>query len=295
MKRVAYIGGQPIRGFNAVWGGSTATNYAFQTAFKKDNEYCIDLLPRERCANADVIRSFCKGADVVHLDDTRIAGIMYEARLQADVIGPITRSPVKNYYGWTCPYSAEWFYSARVIRLNYQEEHNDRDKVTLIVHGVDSERLQPTASGATVLWAGQQNRYAKNYPLWQETRAMLDYAITDTMTGYPVCDYWKALQSAAVYVCTSHYESFCSAAFEAMASGVPVVWRKRLQGGVHEAAGVRVEYTPHGFVNGIKHVLANLPRYRREAREYVENHCTLKHMRDSYAAVYREVLDAKKV
>ena len=300
MKRVAYIGGQKMPSVGRQWGGTLATNYCFQKAFENDPDWHIDLLARENIGSADDIKQFCVGADVVHLDDAGTCGTMYLAGLATpDVIGPITRSPVKNYKGWDCPYPEHWFYRARVIRLNYAEERACPERVTLILHGVNTELLQPVPNPKRklILWAGAAQRFAKNYELWQQiTSAPAPHGFEwCTLSSYRVCDYWDTLDHAAVLVNTSKYESFCCAAFEAMAKGVPVIWREGLQGaGVHEGAGLRVEYEPEAYREAIRYVLGNPSPHEISARMYVEGHCTLKHMRDSYAAVYEEVVRGLK-
>ena len=295
MKRVAYIGGQPIPSFDRVWGGSLATNYCFQKAFQDDHEYFLDILPRDEIRTAQDIMDFCDGADIVHLDDTGMCGLMFTAGLPTpDVIGPITRSPVKDYKGWECCYSEDWFYKATVIRLNYAEERMYPERVRLVTHGVDTKLLKPDTETPKkwILWAGARGRYAKNYGMWNEIRQRpapdgFEYM---TLSGYTVQEYWDILKETAVVVCTSRYESFCNCAFEAMACGVPVVWRDGLQGGLLEAAGVRVGYEPEFFNCGIRWVCNNLDHYSLKARKFVEDHNTLEHMRDSYASVYSDVL-----
>jgi glycosyltransferase involved in cell wall biosynthesis len=233
--------------------------------------------------------------------------MMYEAGMQPpDIIGPITRSPLKNYGGWKAPYTADWFYSARVIRLNYNEERKHKEKVTLIVHGVDTDVLQPyTRTNKTrILWAGQAGRPAKNHDLWleiQQQPAPVGYEY-HTLSKYAIQDYWRELSKAAVVVCTSLYESFCNAAFEALSCGVPVVWQKGLHGkrtrssvALWEDAGIRCEYTAEGFHDGIQQALAMNEQQRLGMRQYVLDHCSLRHMRDSYVKVFSEVLNAKKV
>lgn len=301
MKRIAYVGGHIPPKNNCVWGGTMATNNAYLKAFENDPEWKLDILTREKSiTSADNIRRFCQGADIVHLDDTGVCEVMYSAGMKApDVIGPITRSPIKNYKGWECPYPKEWFYKANVIRLNYQEERKAHHLVTLIVHGVDTERLIPSfdTSRTNILWAGQATRYAKNYQMWldiQDKSPPTGYCYK-TMSAYAVRDYWNALASTAVVVCTSRSESFCCAAFEAMSKGVPVVWRDKLQGdGVWEDAGIRCEYTPDGFHEGIHRAITLDSQGLKDTRKYVVDHCSLKHMRDSYAKVFQKVVNERQ-
>jgi hypothetical protein len=284
-----------------VWGGSIATNYAYQTAFANDPEWLIDLLPRPEIRNIRDIMNFCKGADLIHVDDTSICDMICKSQIpeiQPDVIGPITRSPVKNYKGWTCPYDANWFYNSVVIRLNYNEERKHKHLVRLIVHGVDTNKLtfEQGKPRTDILWAGQKARYAKNHELWEEIQSTpappgFNYK---TMSQYNVEDYWEALKTAAVVVCTSRYESFCNAAFEAMSCGVPVVWQRALQGpGFWEDAGIRCPYTAEGFVRGITQALEFSDDDRQATRQYVVDNCSLMHMRNSYVERFTEATSLK--
>lgn len=305
--RIAYVGGQVPPGFDSVWGGTPATNHAYIQAFRHDSNWQLDMLPRDHIRTTHDIKEFCQGADIIHLDDTSVCAMMYEAGITTpDVIGPITRSPLKTYGDWTAPYSADWFYQARVIRLNYNEERQHKEKVTLITHGVDTDRLIPdTITPKTgVLWAGQAARPAKNHDLWleiQQQQVPQGYEYR-TLSQYVIQDYWNELSSTAVVVCTSLYESFCNAAFEALACGVPVVWQKGLHGKrtrssmpLWEDAGIRCDYTVEGFHAGIEEALIMNTSQRMSMRQYVLDHCSLRHMRDSYVKVFNEVLYDKKV
>jgi hypothetical protein len=303
MIRVKYIGGA-YKGFGEKWGGTCATNYALVAALGLHPEFTLKARFRHQFASPGAIADFLADADLTHVDDTRIITAMFEAGFDPpDIIGPITRSPLKSYGGWKAPYTQEWFYRARIIRLNYAEERDNRDLVCLIRHGVDTVRLRPGKTGLRhfVLWAGDnKKRWAKNYPLMNEI--MQDFPLPPgyefkVLTDYRVQDYWELLDETAVLVNTSRYESFCCAAFEAMAKAVPVIWRQGLQGGVHEAAGVRVSYEAGAYREAILEALSgeNGRILGQAARQYCETHASLKAMGEDLAAVYREVLDKKKV
>jgi len=80
------------------------------------------------------------------------------------------------------------------------------------------------------------------------------------------------------------------------------VWQKGLHGKrtrssvpLWEDAGIRCEYTADGFHDGIKTALTMDEQQRMDMRQYVLDHCSLKHMRNSYVKVFTEVLDAKKI
>jgi glycosyltransferase involved in cell wall biosynthesis len=160
--------------------------------------------------------------------------------------------------------------------------------------------LRPSENGQRkyVLWAGSKDRPAKNYPLMEEVMQGFDLPAEyefKVLTGYPVQDYWDLLDKTAVVVNTSHYESFCCAAFEAMAKGVPVIWRQGLQGGVHEAAGVRVAYEAGAYREAILGVLSGQEHLNlgRASRQYCEMNASLAVMGEDLAAVYREVVESK--
>ena len=300
MKRIAYLGPTCSFSPDTVWGGYVTTTHAYLTAFANDPEWKIDPLPSKSMKSVDEINAFCRGADLVHLDHAPMCGMMFkDGAQQPDIIGPMIKSPIKNYTGWTCPYTPDWFYRARVIRLNYQEEHHRHDLVTLVVHGVPTDMLTPAntpqADRNLILWAGKKERFAKNYQLWEEVqKAPLENGYQyKTLLNYHVRDYWQALDTAAVVVVTSRYESFCSAAFQAMSKGVPVVWKKDLQGGPWEDAGIRCEYSAMGFRQGTQEALDGGISAGKDARQYVIDHCSLKHMRESYAKVFKEVLNEK--
>jgi len=299
MIQIIYIGGA-YKGITEKWGGTCATNYALIKSLGSHPEFQLKARFRHQFASPDEIRDFLAGADVTHVDDTRIITAMHEGGLNPpDVIGPITRSPLKNYGGWQAPYPAEWFYQARVIRLNYNEERRDRHRVTLIRHGIDTDLLRPRQDRPRrwVLWAGDINREAKNFFLMEEIMRCLElppgYEFK-VLSDYRVQDYWRLLDETALLINTSKIESFCCAAFEAMAKGVPVIWRKKLQGGVHEAAGIRVDYEAEAYRRAILDNLLLAPHLGRSARKYCEANASLKVMGEDLAATYREVLSGRQ-
>lgn len=298
MIRVALCTNVLPKGFDEQWGGACATNYCLLKAFENDTEFMIDAASRDTLKTASDVKRFIDGADLFHLDcGDPLATCVFAEGIQPDIIGPQVRSPIKNYNGWICPYSKEWFYRSTVIRYNYAEERKNPELVTLFQPGVDTELLRPSDKPRRyIVWAGNSARYAKNYDMWVgiQKRYMPppphEYR---TCVGYRVSDYWRLLGEAAVVVCTSRYESWCHAAFEAMACAVPVVWRHGLQGR-WEDEGVRVDYTVDGFVDGIKLCLEESATLGLEARNKVEERHTLKHLRDSTAAIYCDVLERKQ-
>jgi hypothetical protein len=295
-KIIRYIGGA-IAGFDQKWGGTQATNYALTRCMADHPEFELQAKFRADFAGTAGIRDWLAGGDLSHVDDTTVISRIYEANLPPPmVIGPITRSPLKDYQGWRAPYIKEWFYRAKVIRLNYAEEPRNRSLIRLIRHGVDAELLRPMAGKRRryVLWAGNKRRYAKNFPLMQAIMAATelppDYEFK-ILSDYRVRDYWEILDETALVVNTSRYESFCNAAFEAMAKGVPVLWRENLQGGVHEGAGLRIAaYEREEYCLGILWALTNrkFEKIGQDCRRYVEEQASLAVMRQDLAQVYAE-------
>jgi len=302
---VKYIGGgrQPSR-TDVPWGGTTATNAALLAAFRGDDEFRIEAKFRKEFTSSrdtlGAIKEHLDGADITHVDDTTIIGILFEAGIIPDVMGPIVRSPVKDYSGWKCPYGhmIDEFYGAHVIRLGFGEEKELPDRVTLIRHGIDTEKIRPVTDTERihVLWAGDSTRFAKNFPVWEriiETPLPEPYEWR-TLSRYNVEDYWEALKTAAIVVNTSRFESFCCAMAEARASGVPVIYRECLHGpGVQRDGEYQVQYDANSYLSAILGLLddsGELAAAGVRSRQYAEENMSLDAMREDVAAVYRDVL-----
>jgi hypothetical protein len=301
-KIIRYIGGA-IAGFDQVWGGTQATNYVLTRCMAGHPDFDLQARFRADFASVAEIRDWLAGGDLSHVDDTTVISRMFEHGLPPPmVIGPITRSPLKDYQGWRANYSAEWFYQARVIRLNYAEERQHPSWVSLIRHGVDTNLLQRLNVGRRkyVLWAANPRRYAKNWPLMEAimgaTILPVGYEFK-VLSDYRVGAYWQILDETALLVNTSRYESFCNAAFEAMAKWVPVIWRKNLQGGVHEAAGIRVDYTLEAYRTAILKSLEDMGfiGLGGAAWSYVQANASLSVMREDLSQIYREVLGDRQI
>ena len=81
-------------------------------------------------------------------------GTFLNALERPDLIGPISRSPIKRYNSgkWRAKYTPEYFYSGPVIRLNEAEEkestmldefNGDYVKyISFIRHGIDLELMK---------------------------------------------------------------------------------------------------------------------------------------------------------
>ena len=308
-----FVGGCNPAGTNEVWGGSKATFHAFINSFKEDSEYELIYKTRDDfLVNGEFLLDdfvdFLNSGDISHVDDTGIIEVMFKHGLPApDVIGPIVRSPIKNYKGWDCCYPKDWFYKAKVIRLNYNEERKNHELVKLIKHGIDTETLKPVNGKFRkyVLWAGMVPRGAKNYPLMEEimkiTKLPQPYEFK-IMSMYNVEDYWKVLDETAIFINTSKYESSCCALFEARAKGVATIQPLLLNGvGAHEKAPVQVEYNAEAYRDMILALLSDSEGKTDKNYKYIgaicRNYCvtnaSLKNMRDTIAVIYQEVLNEK--
>ena len=308
--KVLFIGSAPQQ-FNRVWGGTVATCYAFSEAFKNHPKYEVKFQSRFRLKTAESIRGAIEseGYDILHTDDSRILTIMYKGGLPApDVIGPITRSPVKPYTDWLPIYTPEYFYSAEVIRLNRSEEYihsgeiDYTSKIRFINHGVDTEFLLPSEEKKTlVMWAGDEKRRAKNYNLWLQIQSQVKLPAGyeyKTMSKYEVMDYWKALDRVKILVNTSLYESFCSAMFEAKSKGVPTIYKEGLHNGRHTDCRIQVDYTVDGYREAITKLLEDEDCYREESlesRKYTVDNFSLKRMAETYSQAYDNVLSKKGI
>lgn len=308
--KVLFIGAD-FKAPNQIWGGTVATCHAFREAFKGHEKYEIIFKSRNNLMSAKDVQGVIDSTphDILHVDDARLMGIIFNGGLPVpDVIGPITRSPIKPYKNWTCPYTKEYFYEAEVIRLNRSEEYlykgrvDYTDKINFINHGIDTELLKPsTKEKNIVLWAGDGNRPAKNFELWQEiikkVKLPAGYKFM-TMSKYSVQDYWKKLDNVKIIVNTSRYETFCSAMFEAKSKAIPSIYKENLHNGRHSDSRIQVEYTVEGYEKEILKLLTDPAYYKKEAQashEYTVNNFSLKRMAETYSDVYDKVLIKKGV
>jgi len=305
-KVVLFIGASPGFELNRIYGGSIMTSSCFFKAFKNDPEFIIKYISRDRILTKrglDNIKRFIQGCDILHVDDTRVVALMLQNKIQPDVIGPITRSPVKRYKGWKCQYRAEDFYKSTIIRLNNAEEilTEYEDKLVYINHGVDTEYLKPINNSKRkyVVWAGQKARSAKNFSLFEKimdiTSLSKPYEFK-ILSSYDVGDYWKILDETILLVNTSKYESFCCSMFEAKAKGIPTIYKNGLHKNVHYDCRIQVDYTPSSYKKMIIELLYNPELWKKEAelsRSYAVEYASLKKMRDSYAKVYNDLLASR--
>jgi glycosyltransferase involved in cell wall biosynthesis len=307
MIKVKYIGGNIFGDYRKVFGGTPMTIDCYLKAFHNDSEYEIEAIARQSFAKDFKVRylAYIKDADIVHVDDTSMLGKIYVNGLPVpDVIGVVARSPVKEYKGWHCPYPEEWFYGAKVIRLNYSEERQCKDRVTLIRHGIDTDMLHPDYTRIPerkyILWAGNAKRYAKNYEMMHaiKTQSRLPHPFEfKILTQYHVKDYWDILDQTFLLINTSRYESFCCALFEAKAKGIPTIYKENLHGdNLHAHSGIQVPYDVHSYIDKIHEVIEETQRdsgyyqaLSHQSRQTVLDHHSLKNMRDDIARVYDTV------
>lgn len=305
MKLITFIGGRFFCNFETPYGGTPMTCHLFRKSFENDTEYKLICKERSDFKTAQEITGFLKQGDISHIDDYSILLLLYEAGLEApDVIGPIARSPVKAYKDWLPKYAEDWFYKAKVIRLNDGEERNSPriKEIHYIIHGIDTDYLQPDYSAPKkyVLWAGNHKRYAKNFKMFEDIMAITQlpngYEFK-VLTNYTPEQYWALLDETAILVNTSFYESFCCALFEARAKGVATIQQIGLNGNQHRFAELQVEYNKDAYKTAILDLLKNrlYLTYGRLNRNYVMQNCTLNQMRDSYKKVFDsiEVLSRK--
>lgn len=310
-KRVLFVGPKP-RGADTVWGGSIATAHNFLTSMRLSSRFEIVHIDRNDIKKPEQIPAILERTkyDLLHIDDAgQTAQRFFLAGIQPDVIGPVTRAPngVKTYNingsPWDSIYTPDWFYKAVVIRLNANEErHKDfHDRYRTISQGVDTDLLKPNQKpdARLVLWAGDAQRPAKNYPLMQEIMAITTLPAPyefKVMSGYNVEDYWKALDDAVLLVNTSKYESFCAALFEAKAKGIPTIYREKLHNDRFPDGRIQVPYTAEAYRDAILAILNDPQAMGREGRmnrEYCEEFASFDVMKDTYEAAYDEALERK--
>jgi len=302
MITVKFVGGVIPKSTKEIWGGSKATFNSMIKSFENDKEINFIYKTRSDFKSVKECYNFLKDGDISHVDDTGIISTLFLNEYPApDVIGPIVRSPIKNYKNWQCNYEKDWFYKAKIIRLNYSEERKNHELVNLIRHGVDTDFLKlSTKKKKYILWAGMIQRYAKNYELMEEimkiTKLPEGYEFK-IMNKYNVEDYWKTLDETAILINTSRYESFCCALFEARAKGVATIQQLLLNGvGVHKYAPIQVEYEAEAYKDKILELLKD-EKYKKvgeECREYCVKNASLKIMCDDMTKIYKEIFKNKK-
>lgn len=323
--RVAHIG-SVFKPTSSSWGGSVATSDYLKKSFLDDKDFEIDFIDRSYRDSPARLKALLNNNnyDLVHCDDASYAELCFKNNIGIDVIGPITRAPktMKNYTSSFQPsYTEDWFYSKVVIRLNLNEEMSlakfperhpnaSLEDIIFVTHGVPTDILKPNpdVKKDTILWAGNKNRDAKNFSLFEAIKAKLDVEKNgfkvEVLSGYTIEQYYKKLDSTAILVNTSKYESFCNALFEAKAKGVVTLSREDLQQGRANKdlvtfwgdLEIQVPYDADSYVDKIHYLCSNpevLARESYNSRLYAEEKASLKLMRNSWKKAYYRALDRK--
>jgi hypothetical protein len=313
-----YVGGalgEPKKG--QIFGGTMATNYAIKMAFKDSELFDLQMKMRTDFTTPEEVKQYLDGGDVSWTDDTSVLERHFEAGYdRPDLIGPISRSPVKRYGGnWVAKYPASYFYNGPVIRLNESEEKQSTllpkfindfvSKISFIRHGIDLESMTTKkAERIYILWAGQKARPAKNYPMWGEIQKIINdggglpkpYEFK-TMSGYVVDDYWDTLDETALLVNTSLYESFCCAVAEGRAKGVGALVRENFNGKfMHLNQPGQTRYTAEDYVLKIVELCNDrekMEKLQQDSLTYVEFNCGLNAMREDIEEVLLDIIDNK--
>lgn len=320
--RVHYVSG-PVGEPNSqqVWGGTMATNYTIQKAFQNSDKYDLIIRPRDEFFTMEEVDLFLKAGDISWVDESSISNKYFlEGYDRPDVLGPISRSPVKSYSKgtWKADYTPEWFYGGKVLRLNEAEEKEETllqeykkecnkfvTRVNFIRHAVDTELLKPNfdLKKKYVLWAGSKPRPAKNYALFEEIMKEVDklgglpegYEFK-VMSGYTIEEYYGILDETVILVNTSLYESFCCAVAEAMAKGVPTLVRKDFNGKfMFKDRPIQVDYDAKSYATKILYILKKdkVLDLSLDSRKYAEDNFSFDCMRMDIEKVFDEVLEEK--
>lgn len=317
---VRYVGGaigEPGKG--QIFGGTAATNYAIKKAFENSDKFELQMKMRSDFENIHEVKKYLDGGNVSWCDETGLLGSLYEAGYdRPDIIGPISRSPVKRYNNgeWRAQYTPEWFYSGPVMRLNEAEEREkillDEFKgqdfvknITFIRHGIDLELMKAKKMDRIyILWAGSASRPAKNYQMWLDIQQQvnllgglpLPYKFK-TMSGYSVDDYWDTLNETALVVNTSIYESFCCAVAEARSKGAGALVRENFNGKiVHLKQPGQTKYESEEYAKKIIELCNNekkIKKLQKDSLNYVKKNCGLDSMHDDIGEVITNIFKKK--
>lgn len=315
---IRYIGGaigEP--GAGQVFGGTMATNYAIKKAFEDSDLFDLQLKTRIDFKEISEAKEFLDGGEVSWLDDTSFLEAFFEAGYdRPDIVGPISRSPVKRYYGgkWRSKYTPEYFYGGKVLRLNESEEKESTlldefkgkdwvKNISFIRHGIDLALMAPKEKKRKyILWAGSAVRPAKNYQMWLDIQKDINdmgglfkpYEFK-TMSNYSVDDYWNVLDETALLVNTSKYESFCCAVAEARSKGAGAIMKENFNGLiVHLKQPGQTKYTVEDYVTKIIRLCNNegaMEKLQEDSYEYVNESCSLQVMADDIGSVFLEVVE----
>lgn len=318
---IRYIGGaigEPGKG--QIFGGTAATNYAIKRAFENSELFDLQIKTRVDFNDISEAKEFLDGGDISWLDDTSFLEAYFEAgHARPDLIGPISRSPIKRYNNgnWRSKYTPEYFYSGKILRLNEAEEKEstrldefDGDYVkyiSFIRHGIDLDLMKERrdVERIDIMWAGNSKRPAKNYAMWEEIQKIINEKYGGlplpyefrTMSGYKVDDYWNMLDGAALLVNTSLYESFCCAVAEGRAKGVGALVKENFNGFlVHLDQPGQTYYSPEIYAKKIMELCNDkekMKKLQQDSFSYVNKNCSLDAMKEDIEEVLLEILEDK--
>jgi len=317
-----YVGGalgEPNK--EQVHGGTMSTNYAIKMAFKDSKIFDLKMKTRVDFETVDEVKEFLDGGELSWIDETSILERYFEAgHDRPDLIGPITRSPIKRYSGgkWIAKYPSTYFYDGPVIRLNESEEKQSTalpqfkedfvEKVTFIRHGIDLEAMKrKDKERKYIMWAGQMNRPAKNYSMWKEIMNIINEKYGGlpapfkfkTISNYVVDDYWKLLDETALLVNTSKYESFCCAVAEGRSKGVGALVREGFNGKfMHLKQPGQTFYSAEIYAKKIMELCNSkrkMSKLQKDSLKYVTNNCSLDAMREDIESVLFDVWEGRNL
>ena len=316
--KVHYVcGGIGEPGKGQVWGGTVATNYTIKQAFKDSKDVDLVIKPRNAFNDISEVRDWINLGDVSWVDDASMLQVMFISGMKRpDIIGPISRSPVKRYNEgkWESLYNKNWFYDGVVLRLNENEERplilKDEfkgtdwvKKVSFIRHAIDLEQWKPSdfiVNKKYVLWAGMKARPAKNYDMFDEIMRITtlpegyEFKVLDK---YAIDTYNMVLDDTAILVNTSKYESFCNAVNEARAKGVCTLVQKKFNGDyMFTDQPIQLKYDAKVYSKKIMEILSDdiTPiTLGEEAREWAEKNISLVVMRKDITKQIKKVWKKK--
>lgn len=317
--KVHYVGAPCGKfGVGQIFGGSVATVYAIKKSFEDSTKYELIMRDRNSFKSTEEIFLFLNAGDIGWMDETFLTQHLFGNNFPApDIVGPVCRSPVKNYNRgeWDAFYTPKWFYESTILRLNENEEkevslkpkYKGQDflsNVDFVKHAIDLDKFKPSKEKKKyVLWAGQMKRDAKNYPMFQKVVKYIEskgglpegYEFK-AMSGYAIEEYIEALKTAAIVVNTSKFESFCSALGEAMGCGVACILPKKLNGDyMYLDRPTQVPYEVKDYAEAIMEILEKkqVAKKGKEARKWIEKNCSFKAMRTDIEKVFDKVLEVK--
>lgn len=201
--------------------------------------------------------------DIVHTDNPDILNDQLSRGFIPDIIGARNWAPSKFYRDFDGGFykypgyedNPDQLYDDAIwIRNNFQEEEFHPSllkKIRVIQPAIEIEEIQPSesipyANKKYVLWAGNKDRWEKNWHIMEELMASislpegLEWYVLE---NYAEEQYLDILNETALLVYTSKFESFGFQLFEAWAKATPVVYPSSLWGkmGFSGCGGIAIE------------------------------------------------------